>query len=503
MFKITCWVTACATFVTYAAMSIASAQTFTTMFNFDATNGANPNGPLTQGRDGSYYGTTDGGGNLNCFEGGYGYPYGCGTVFKITPQGTLVVLYTFCVQYATCTDGVYPLAGLVLGNDGKLYGTTYDNGTAQCQPSLGECGTVFKIPAMGTLTTLQRFDRTDGALPLAGLAQAADGAFYGTTSEGGLTPPPFVNGCGTIFKITAGGTLTTLHKFCSKPNFADGYTPQAGVIQAKDGNFYGTTAGGPSVYGTVFRMTPKGAVTTLHTFNLNDGFLPGGLVQARDGNFYGMTVYGGAVDNGTVFKITPSGEFTTLYSFCVQGTGCKDGVFPSGALVQGPDGKLYGTTIGGGDTRVCGGIADGCGTVFKITTAGVLTRLHSFSNTDGDGPGGLLQATNGRFYGTTASGGNLNCGTWGCGTVFSLNVGFPPFVVLVRHAGEVGQKFGVLGQGFIGTTGVSLNGVPARFTVKSDTFILATVPEPATTGYVKVTTPSRILTSNVPFRVIR
>jgi uncharacterized repeat protein (TIGR03803 family) len=207
------------------------------------------------------------------------------------------------------------------------------------------------------------------------------------------------------------------------------------------------------------------------------------------------------LDNGTVFKITPSGKFTRLHSFCAQ-AGCKDGAFPSGGLVQGTDGNFYGATLGGGDIVVCGGAADGCGTVFKITPDGVLTTLHSFRYTDGAGPGGLLQATNGSFYGTTGFGGNLNCGMWGCGTVFSLNLHVRPFVALVRSAGKVGQTFGVLGQGFVGTTRVSLNGFPAKFTVKSDTFILATVPEGARTGFVRVTTPGGILTSSVRFRVI-
>ena len=150
--------------------------------------------------------------------------------------------------------------------------------------------------------------------------------------------------------------------------------------------------------------------------------------------------------------------------------------------------------------------APGCGTIFQITPAGVLTTLHSFDGTDGDFPaGGLFQATNGILYGTTASGGKYtsdDCYEETCGTLFSLDMGLSPFVAFVVPAGKVGQTGGILGQGFIGTTSVMLNGVPANFKVVSDTYLTATVPAGATTGYVTVTTPSGTLTSNVPFRVI-
>jgi uncharacterized repeat protein (TIGR03803 family) len=198
-----------------------------------------------------------------------------------------------------------------------------------------------------------------------------------------------------------------------------------------------------------------------------------------------------------VFKIAPQGTLTTLYIF--EG---PDGGDLTTALVQATDGNFYGTTYAGGVySSKCS--LGGCGTVFQITPAGTLTTLHYFDVTDGGNPGGLLQFTNGSFYGGTAAGGDPACNVDpnGCGTLFSLS-GLGPFVTFVRGAGRVGQAFGILGQGLTGTTSVLLNGTPASLTVVSDTFIKAKVPTGATTGYVTVTTPSGTLTSNVPFHVI-
>jgi len=305
-------------------------------------------------------------------------------------------------------------------------------------------------------------------------------------------------GCGTVFRITPAGSLTTIYSFCSQPSCADGVQPVAGLIQGRDGNFYGTTFGGGTGNneGTVFKITTAGTLTTLHSFDGADGALPAGwLVQGTDGNFYGTTVTGGAENGSTIFKISPAGTLTTIYSFCGQPS-CVDGDGVYAGLVQGTDGNFYGTTLGGG--------ANYDGTVFGITPGGSLTTLHAFDFTDGYLPiGGLTQATSGSFYGTTASGGDPMCdGGHGCGTVFSLSTGFGPFVAFVNAAGKVGQTGSILGQGFTGTTVVSFNGIAASFTVKSDTFLEATVPPGATTGYVTVTTPSGTLTSNVPFQVI-
>jgi uncharacterized repeat protein (TIGR03803 family) len=475
MTKFSAWKMAGAIFVLCAATEIvASAQTFTTLVTFDGNNGLEPEMSLVQGIDGNFYGTTVGGG-------------GYGSVFKLAPRGSLTTLQRFNLG-----DGASP-SGLALGTDGNFYGTTYDGGGG---PYFGG-GTVFRISPSGKLTTLYEFclgypSCSDGLYPAAALVQGSNGYFYGTTKNGGnsiCSANP--GGCGTIFTITSTGRLITLHLF----EKTDGAAPVAALIQATDGDFYGTTSDLYSA-GTIFKMTPTGKLTTLYTFctqtNCTDGFNPvAALVEGADGNFYGTTVSGGDDDEGTVFKITPLGILTTLHSF-----NRTDGANPKSPLIQATDGNFYGTTSAFGTNNA--------GTLFQITSAGLLNTLYMFCSlpgcADGSTPmGGFLQATNGILYGTTYQGGSGA----NIGTAFSLDMGLGPFVAFVRNPAKVAQTFGILGQGFTGTTSVSLNGVLANFTVVSDTLIKATVPAGATTGYVTVTTPSGTLTSNVPFRVIK
>jgi len=198
-------------------------------------------------------------------------------------------------------------------------------------------------------TTVHSFDRTDGEQPYGTLVQATNGDLYGTTSLGGT-----MDG-GTVFKITTSGTLTTLYNFCSQSNCTDGEGPEGALVQA-NGNFYGTTlGGGASTFGTVFRITPGGTLTTLHSFDGVDGVAPRtGLIQATDGNLYGATAQGGANTYGTVFKITPSGTLTTLHNF-----DDTDGTDPYSGLMQATSGTLYGTTYEGG--------ADNGGTIFSLS----------------------------------------------------------------------------------------------------------------------------------------
>jgi uncharacterized repeat protein (TIGR03803 family) len=248
----------------------------------------------------------------------------------------------------------------------------------------------------------------DGDGVTAPLVQGTDGNLYGETVFGGSIGNSYCGsiGCGTIFKLTPQGKLTTLYTFCSSSPCTDGAGPAGGLVLATDGNFYGLTdGGGANNWGTVFKITPAGKLTTLHNFDYTDGWPQGvGLIQAANGIFYGTTVYGGAYGQGTAYEITAGGTFTTLYSFCAN-SGCPDGTGPNG-LTQGADGNIYGTTFGGGVTDNCNAASTG-GTFFQLTPAGTLTTLAVFCRLTGYRPNStLVQAANGNFYSTTAAGGD-------------------------------------------------------------------------------------------------
>lgn len=476
----------CAIVLLCVLMAIVSpAQTFTSLLSFNGSNGADPGFPygmsLVQGLDGNFYGTT---GNA-----GSGI---VGTVFKITPGGTLTTLYSFAA-------GVQPSGGLVLAPDGNFYGTTSNGGTK-------DSGTVFRITPSGAFKVLYSFcvqaNCADGANPRAGLVQGTDGRLYGTTDHGGASNQ------GTVFEFAANGTLNTLYRFCSQTNCWDGSHPRAALIQAGGGDFYGTTReGGTHQAGTIFKITAtRHVLTTLYSFcaqtNCADGKGPvAALIQAADGSFYSTTELGGVNSGGTVFKITPKGTFRTLYSFCSQ-TRCADGGGPAG-LVQASDGNFYGTTGGGGSND--NGVG---GTVFEVTSGGTLTTLYSFCAqtlcTDGELPqGGVVQGTDGNFYGTTEHGGtSANC-VDNCGTVFTLSTGLTPFVEALPYTAKVGKSIVILGQGLTGTTAVSFNETAATFIVQSDTYLTATVPVGATSGFITVAAPGGLLTSNKQFRVLQ
>ncbi len=282
--------------------------------------------------------------------------------------------------------------------------------------------------------------------------------------------------------MTPAGAVTTLYSFCPQNYCPDGEAPQGTLAEGTDGIFYGTAVGG-GLYkaGTIFKITPNGVFTLLYTYDTPYTDLYPGLMLATDGNFYGVSSQG-------LYQITRKGIYTALPN---------PGNVPL-LPIQGNDGNFYGITEEGGNRM---------GNIFEMPPAGNPSTLYSFIGfpTDGSYPfADLVQATNGTFYGTTFSGGSSPCNYYvpGCGTIFSEDVGLNPFVAFVRGAGSVGQRFGLLGQGFTGTTSVSLNGTSASFTIKSDTLIVATIPAGATTGYVTVTTPSGTLTSNVQFHVI-
>jgi uncharacterized repeat protein (TIGR03803 family) len=505
---------ACIALLSIATAAASHAQTVERI-SFEGTDGSGPYFvQLAQGRDGKLYGTT-----------GTGGAYGYGTVFRATPQTGIETIHSFCAL-TNCVDGSSPDAGLVLGDDGNFYGTASQGGAANA-------GTVFRITPSGNFTTLYSFcsqpNCADGGGPSARLLQGIDGNFYGSTYTGGANASEsleqsYDDGGGTIFRITPNGALTTLYSFCALPNCLDGVSSLGGLIQASDGNFYGTTVYGgppsfwcPSACGTIFKITPQGTLTTIYYFCRRaycyDGDLPyAGLLQASDGNLYGTTLSGGAHGvYGSAFQLAPSGKLTTIHSFCYA-AGCPDGVSPSAGLIQATDGNLYGTTglyTFQGCEPTAGG---GCGTIFSLTGSNLQTLFtfcipngkssFGFNCPTGAGPlGGVMQATDGNFYGVTWLGGAFNKPD-GDGTLFELSTGLGPFVSFVRAAGQAGQTIGILGQGFTGTTSVSLNGTSMSFTVVSDTFLEATVPSGATSGHVTVTTASGTLSSNTAFHVM-
>ncbi len=481
------WARAGAALVISAAFAGAlAAQTYTTLFTFDFHDGFYPSTALLQAPNGNLYGGT--------IEGGPGCaPNGCGTLFEITPGGAFTTVYNFCSE-PNCADGAGPGEALVLGTDGNIYGVT-SGGGKQYPCIYGGCGTIFRFTSAGELTTLYTFcsqqNCADGAGPIAGLALAGNGNFYGTTSSYGTYFD------GSAFEMTPAGALTTLLNFDGATDGADSI---AGMIQGTDGNLYGAMLeGGSSTScasvgcGTIFKMTLGGTFTLLHDFctesGCPDGASPyGGVVEGPDGNFYGTTYSGGAYGYGTVFEITPAGVLTVVHSFCSRSL-CSDGKYPFAGLVRGSDGAFYGTTGGGG--------TNGNGTIFRITSSGALTVLHNFEPGEG---GGILvpmtQATNGIFYGVTGLGGARKSGT-----IFALSVGLGPFVETVPISGRTGEGVRILGTDLAGATGVTFNGVEATFKVLLNSEIEATVPEGATTGAVEVVTPGGTLSSNAPFVV--
>ena len=374
--------------VLLATSSVARAQATVQVahdFAGGATDGASPEGGLILATDGNFYGTTSGGG-----------AFGGGTIFRMTPSGTITVLHSFG---GGVSDGLNPADPLVQATDGDFYGTTTTGGVSNL-------GTVFKITSAGTFTLLHSFagGTADGGNPLARLIQASDGDLYGTTPSGGAL------NLGTAFKITLTGAVTVLHSFAGQPN--EGAVPRAALIEGADGNFYGTTTDVvilSSGMGTVFKMTPSGTVTVLHFFagGSSDGQLPqSALVQATDGNFYGTTLFGGAAGRGTIFRVTPSESFSLLHSFDGSGVGEAE----AGDLIMGTDGNVYGTTRWLGDVFYFGP------TVFRMTPSGAYTVLHAFGlsipgSFSYSRPGArLVQASDGSFYGTVKYGGTSNLG---------------------------------------------------------------------------------------------
>lgn len=376
-----------------AAARTHSSSGFSVLYSFKGVNnGRDPHaGPLVKVK-GTLYSTTEYGGGP-CHDRCFG-----GTVFGITTSGVETVLHSFETGSG---DGKNPRAG-VINVGSALYGVTVHGGTASCY-----CGAVFKVALSGAETVLYSFTgKPDGFGPDAGLLDV-NGTLYGTTINGGA------HGDGTVFAVTLSGAETVLHSFTGKP---DGAHPYAGLTNV-DGTLYGTTTtGGANDGGTVFTILPSGAETILHSFQggAADGKFPTQAVLLDDnGTLYSTTKRGGTSDRGTVFSISPSGAVNVLHSF----GGTEDGVYPYGGLLD-VHGTLYGTTSNGG-TGACLRYGDvpGCGTVYKTTTSGAETVLHDFDALkDGRFPYAGLIDVKGRLYGTTTAGGVTNAGT-----VYSLS----------------------------------------------------------------------------------
>lgn len=454
-------------------------QTLTTITNFSMAAASNP-GPLVQGFDGDFYGVTSSGSQ-----------YSRGTIFKVTPSGTLTILYTFCSQI-NCPDGDQPIGSLLQTPEGYFYGVTSIGGAN------GQGGTIFRISPQGEFTTLYSFcsqpNCADGNAPSEGLMQATNGALYGTTEGGGVGGS---NSGGTIFRITPQGVFTSLY---SLNFFVDGAQPIGKLFQSGDGLIFGSTLYGPGdlfgkTTGTIFNITDAGVFATVYKFcrqaGCPDGSAPcGGLTQLPNGNFFGTTLGGGAGGYGTIFKMTPLDQLTTILSFDLT-----DGYYPDlqAPLLSATDNNLYGTTPEGGSNY---------GTLFRITPGGKLTTLYNFCTQPNclDGAfasSGVIQSTSGKFYGTTTQGGTEA----DAGTVFTFDNGLSPFIEAVSISRKIGAAVVILGNNLSEASGVQFNGTPASFTVVSDTQIRTTVPHGATSGFVTVTTPAGSLSSNQSFNV--
>lgn len=375
------------------SVNVACAKGYRVIYTFqNSQDGDDPHSGLIKDGQGNLYGTT--------FSGGNGGFNGDGTVYKLAPDGTKTILYSFTGG----TDGNYP-GPLLIDGSGNLFGTTQQGGVDQgC--NMSGCGVVFEVAPGGGETVLYTFNGgNDGGNPIGGLLADGKGGFYGTTAEGGA------NRDGTVFHVSSDGTETALHAFAGG---SDGISPEAGLIADKSGNMYSTTKyGGTGCAnpgcGTIFKITPNGTETVLYAFTGGaDGANPiSGLITDKAGNLYGTTEFGGNAGGcggsgcGTVFKLDSGGALTVLYTF----TGGNDGGQPVASLVQDNTGNLYGTTLFWG--------AEGYGVVFELAPNGKEHVLHSFTNGD-DGAypwSALLKAGKDRFVSTASGGGATDFGT--------------------------------------------------------------------------------------------
>ncbi len=422
------------------------------------------------------------------------------------------------------TDGccaLYP-SMLLQGQDGNIYGATTNGGTT------GQ-GNIFKMTPSGTFTNIYNFDGTHGEYPEGGISMGFDGNFYGTTYQGGTGP------AGVIFKVTPSGTQTVLYNFT---NGNDGAYPRTPPVQAPDGNLYGVTGNGTNQ--VLYKLTPAGVFSIIATIP-SQSYSP--LLVGTDGNLYGTTVYGGTFNRGTAFQFSPAKKkLKVIHNF----NSSTEGGGPYGPLMQGVDGKLYGTTSAGGSgsggtvfqmttagklvvlvnfsttnnangaTPFSGvvqgsdgflyglasvGGANNLGTLFKVSTTGAnFTVLHSFATADGDTPLSTpLLHTNGKIYGMTYHGGAHTS----YGVFYSFDNSLKPFTEqFVYYSGKVNDTVTLLGQGFSNATGVKFGAGAGSFVASTDAYMTATVDAGATTGTITVLEPGGNLVTPQIYKII-
>ncbi len=474
--------------------NITTAGQLNTIYSFcpltGCADGSSPLGGVTLGFDGNFYGTTQGGGS-----------HGAGTVFKVTPTGTLTTLWNF----ANGTDDSVPFYTTLQGQDGNMYGVSLGQYN-------GQYGALFKVSPSGVFKTLRDFNYTNGATPSLP-TQGTDGNFYGTTQGGG---DPTCR-CGVVYKATAAGVITVLHNFKGYPT--DGYRPLAVLVQGYDGNFYGTTyQGGAKNYGSVFKITPSGTFTLLYSFDsvTGDGLKPiTGLTLGTDGNFYGTTGNGGTKNFGSLYKITPAGSESVLYSFC--SVSCNDGFGPATPLVLHTDGKFYGNTNG---NSLGGSVFYSLDVGFKplvdlVTWSAKVGKTveilgQGFTGTTGvsfNGVNATFTNVSDTYMTATVPAGALT-GTVTVTTFTSTMKSNRAFLVAPQiksftpTSGIVGTSVTITGVSLTQATAVTIGGKAASFTVNSDTQVTATVPAGAKTGKITITTPGGIATSPTAFSVV-
>lgn len=382
--------------------------TFENLFSFNAADGGQPQCRLLHTADGNFLGTTEVGGGDG------------GVVFKVSPQGEIIWSAAF-----KAASGYKPEGDLIQDRQGYIYGTTSSGGQ-----TFG--GAVFKMTVDGKFVWSTSFNGNNGASPEAGLVAGQDGNLYGTTSAGGKY------NFGTVFRITPNGRITSLYSFTGNQ---DGAQPIIGLTVGSDGNFYGATlyggitsarselAGTPSRipkpgFGTIFKITPNGKLTTVYTFGtvvspeghcLDGAYCSGELMLGKDQNLYGTTSGGGPDDFGTIFRISLDGKFTSLYWF----DDVEHGFGPTCRLIQDDRGNFYGTTILGGTDAPYWPFY-GYGTIFRFGLDGTFTTLVSFNGEDGAFPvAGMTAGSDGNLYGTTSGGYDSP------GTIYRLNLGAP------------------------------------------------------------------------------